>query len=199
MDKEMFEIIKAASTIATPFLLAVIGGFGWVIKKKVENSQTRIDSQRSRILELEDKLREDRIETYNALLEPFFLLFTSDEAFALDRKFKGKDKNEIAISKMLSVEYRSIGFKLSLVANDEVVRCYNKLMQFFYHTEEDERPLMIKTSNWIALMAELLLEIRKSMGNEHSKLDSWEMIEWFMSDAGKLKTMHLTQEDISNA
>ncbi len=199
MDKELLELIKAASAIATPFLLMVIGGFGWVIKQKIENGQTRLDSQRARISDLEDKLREDRIETYNALLEPFFLLFTSEEAFSLDRKFKGKDKNDIAISKMLSVEYRRIGFKLSLVANDEVVRCYNKLMQFFYHIEEDKRPLMIKASHWIALMGELLLNIRKSMGNEESKLDSWEMIEWFMSDADKLRTMHLTQEEINDA
>ncbi|MGM7449403.1 hypothetical protein ACP7H9_12900 [Idiomarina sp. ST20R2A10] len=197
MDNEAFELIKSISVIATPFLLAVIGGFGWVIKQKVESNQSRLDSQRARISELEDKLREDRIKTYNALLEPFFLLFTSEEAFSLDKKFKGKDKNNMAMSKMLSVEYRSVGFKLSLVANDEVVRCYNKLMQFFYHTEADARPLMIKTSHWIALMGELLLEIRKSMGNKESELDSWEMIEWFMSDADKLKTMHLTQEEVS--
>lgn len=94
------------------------------------------------------------------------------------------------MSRMLSVEYRQIGFKLSLVANDEVVRAYNKIMQFFYHVESDLRPLEQKTSHWIALMATLLLEIRKSMGNETSKLDRWEMIEWFMTDAPTMKLAH---------
>jgi hypothetical protein len=36
-------------------------------------------------------------------------------------------------------------------------------------------------------MADLLIEIRKNMGNEQSKLDSWEMIEWFMTDVHKMK------------
>jgi hypothetical protein len=31
----------------------------------------------------------------------------------------------------------------------------------------------------------LLLEIRKSMGNENTQLDLWEMIEWFMKDAAE--------------
>lgn len=76
MDKELIETIIAVSAIATPILLAILGGFGWIIKRKMESSKERLDSQRSRIIELEDKLREDRIETYNALLEPFFLLFS---------------------------------------------------------------------------------------------------------------------------
>lgn len=63
-------------------------------------------------------------------------------------------------------------------------------MQFFYHTEQDSRPIEEKTSHWIALMGKLLLEIRKSMGNQSSTLDKWEMIEWFMKDAQKVKAMH---------
>lgn len=91
---------------------------------------------------------------------------------------------------MRSFDYRQGGFRLSLVANDEVVRAYNALMQFFYHAEADQRPLEQKTSHWIALMATLLLEIRRSMGNQTSKLDRWEMIEWFMQDAQKMKALH---------
>lgn len=190
MDKELLDTISAIATLVTPILIAILGGIGWLIQNKLESAQTKHESQSARIRELEDKLREDRISTYNSLLEPFFLLFTSEAAFALDHKFKGKKKDELAISRMLSVEYRQVGFKLSLVANDEVVRAYNRLMQFFYHTESDSRTIEVKTSNWIALMGTLLLEIRKSMGNESSKLDQWEMIEWFMSDAAKMKTLN---------
>ena len=190
IEKDLLYTISAIATLITPVLLIVLGGIGWLIQNRIQASQARQEAQAARVAELEDKLREDRIVTYNALLEPFFLLFTSEAAFALDPKYKTKKKDEIAIARMLSVEYRQIGFKLSLVANDSVVRAYNRLMQFFYHTEQDSRPIEDKTSHWIALMGTLLLEIRKSMGNQSSGLDRWEMIEWFMQDAPKMKAMH---------
>lgn len=190
IEKDLLDTISAIATLITPILIVVLGGIGWLIQNRMQSAQAKQSSQAARIAELEDRLREDRITTYNALLEPFFLLFTSEAAFALDPKFKNKKKDEIAVARMLSVEYRQVGFKLSLVANDAVVRAYNRLMQFFYHAEEDPRPVEVKTSHWIALMGTLLLEIRKSMGNESSALDRWEMIEWFMTDAPKLKTLH---------
>lgn len=196
-EKDLLEIISAVATLVTPVLLLMFSGLGWWFKQRVEASQARQDSliakqhaQDLRITELEDKLREDRITTYNALLEPFFMLFMSEAAFATDKKFKGQKKDEIAISRMLSVEYRHVAFKLSLVANDEVVRAYNKLMQFFYKTEPDTALLEAKPIQWLALIGDLLLEIRKSMGNSNSKLDRWEMIEWFIKEAPSLRLAH---------
>jgi hypothetical protein len=190
VGSELLNTISAIATLITPILLLFLGGIGWLIQNRLENSQIKQEAQFKRIYELEDLMREDRLKTYNLLLEPFFLLFTSESAFSQDKKYKNKDKNELAIERMLSVEYRQVGFKLSLIASDEVVRSYNNLMQFFYHNEDDLRPIEEKTSQWIALMAALLLEIRKSMGNETSKLDRWEMIEWFMTDAHKIKLLH---------
>lgn len=190
VDKDLLDTTSAIATLVTPFLLLGLGGLGWLIKSKVQASQVKVESRDARIRELEDRLREDRIKTYNAILEPFFLLFTSEEAFAKDPKFRNKNKNDLAMTRMLSVEYREVGFKLSLVANDSVVRAYNKLMQYFYHTEKDPRPIDEKVCDWIALMGGLLLEIRKSMGNESSALDRWEMVEWFMTDASSLKQQH---------
>ena len=190
IEMSLLDTISAIATLVTPFLLLGLGGLGWLIKSKIQKSQAKVDSKDSRIRELEDKLREDRIKTYNAILEPFFLLFTSEEAFAKDPKFKNKNKNDLAIARMLSVEYREVAFKLSLLANDSVVRAYNKLMQHFYHTDKDSRPIEDKVCDWIALMGDLLLEIRKSMGNESSSLDRWEMVEWFMTDTPILKQQH---------
>lgn len=190
VEMSLLDTISAIATLITPFLLLGLGGLGWLIKSKIQKSQAKVDSKDSRIRELEDKLREDRINTYNAILEPFFLLFTSEEAFAKDPKFKNKNKNDLAIARMLSVEYREVAFKLSLLANDSVVRAYNKLMQHFYHTDKDSRPIEDKVCDWIALMGDLLLEIRKSMGNESSSLDRWEMVEWFMTDTPILKKKH---------
>ena len=191
IEKDLLEIISSIATLITPLLLAIIGGLGWMIQNKIITSQAKQKAENLRVKELEDKLREDRIETYNLLLEPFFLLFTSDEAAKMDPKFRNKNKNDVAITKMLSIEYRKIGFKLSLVATDSVLRAYNELMQFFYHTEQDPRTVEVKTSHWIELMATLLFEIRKSMGNEASEINKWEMIEWFMKDAKLMKKMNM--------
>ena len=189
-EKTVLDTVTAIATLATPVLLAMLGAIGWALKNKIETARSERDGQQARIRELEDRLREDRISTYNALLDPFFLLFTTEASLSSDPRYKNKDKNDVAVKRMMSFEYRQVGFRLSLVANDEVVRAYNSLMQFFYQVEGDQRSPEQKTSNWIALMATLLLEIRRSMGNQSSKLDRWEMIEWFMKDAQMMKDIH---------
>ena len=189
IEKDLLDTISSIATLITPIILAIIGGFGWLFQYKFETARAKEETQFLRIKELEDKLHKDRIETYNLLLEPFFLLFTTEAAAKTDPKLRNKNKDEIAISKMLSYEYRKIGFKLSLIATDSVVRAYNQLMQYFYHIERSQKSLEEQTSDWIALMATLLFEIRKSMGNEASNLNRWEMIEWFMKDAKIMKKM----------
>lgn len=186
--------VVAIATVVTPILLVLLGGIGWFFQHRIQRSQTREEGQAARIRELEDRLRDDRLATYDAILEPFFLLFTSDAAFAQDPKFKNKDKNTLAVSKLLSVEYRKSAFKLSLVANDSVVRAFNRLMQFFYRLEADPQSVEDKTRAWLALMGDLLLEIRKGMGNEASTLDRWEMIEWFMKEASEVRVLHARLE-----
>ncbi|AOS82947.1 hypothetical protein BIU88_01565 [Chlorobaculum limnaeum] len=192
MGKNWLDYITAIGSIFTPILVLLLTGIGWHIKAKIERNRTEEYKVQARIRELEDMLRVDRIEIYNQLLEPFFVLFTSDAIFASDPEFKGNNKEQLSIGKMLTVEYRKVGFKLSLVADDAVVRAYNNLMQFFYKGESEGlsgQELLIKTSQWIKLLSDLLLEIRKSMGNEHTSLNNWEMIEWFMSDAESLREM----------
>jgi len=39
----------------------------------------------------------------------------------------------------------------------------------------------------LGLVGSFLLEIRKSMGNEATELDNWEMLEWFITDARKYR------------
>ncbi|GAB3029595.1 hypothetical protein GCM10027285_10080 [Oleiagrimonas citrea] len=188
--RDWVDYLSAISSAVTPVLVLVLTGMGWRIKVRFERSREQRVRDQERIKELEDKLREDRINTYNSLLEPFFILFTSDEVFKSDPKYKNKDKSHLSIGRMLTVDYRKIGFKLSLVADDAVIRGYNKMMQFFYKNEShgsSEEDLMVHTSQWIRLLSELLLEIRKSMGNQATRLDNWEMIEWFMSDVDELK------------
>jgi hypothetical protein len=189
MTQETIDTLTALAAIVTPLLLLALGDMGWLLKHSIERAQAQHIDQLSRVRELDDNMRSDRIATYNALLEPFFLLFTTEAAFSQDKAYKGKNKIELATSLMLSVEYRRIGFKLSLIANDDVVRAYNKLMQYFYQNEGSQAPLEVQTSTWIRLLGDLLLAIRRSMGNETTSLDRWEMIEWFMKDANLMKNL----------
>jgi hypothetical protein len=187
METTWISYVTAISSIVTPFLILILAGIGWLIRSSIEVERQKETKEIERIKELEDKLRDDRIEIYNALLEPFFILFTTDAVFSQDPKYKGKKKDELSIGKMLTVDYRKVGFKLSLLADDSVVRSYNQLMQFFYQAEENTDELEIKTSHWIKLLADLLLEIRKSMGNQTTELSNWEMLEWFMTDIKTIK------------
>jgi hypothetical protein len=192
MEHDWLDYATGIGSVVTPILVLLLTGIGWHIKSKLETARAKDLRAEERIRELEDKLREDRIEIYNQLLEPFFVLFTSDEIFSQDPKYKGKKKERLSIGKMLTVEYRKIGFKLALLADDAVVRAYNRLMQFFYKgeyegLEGDE--LLIRTSQWIELLSQLLLEIRRSMGNANTQLTNWEMIEWFISEADKMREL----------
>jgi len=90
---------------------------------------------------------------------------------------------------MLTLDYRKLGFKLSLMGSDSVVKAYNNLMQYFYNMEDNEasqKTTFLK--EMLELLGTFLLEIRKSMGNETTTLDCWDMCEWWMSDIRKIKS-----------
>jgi hypothetical protein len=175
IEKHWLDYLTAIGAIATPILVLVLTAVGWRLRQSVERER-----------HLEDKLRDDRINTYNFILEPFIILFMTEAAWSLDKANKGKDKSEVATAKMLSLEYRKSAFKLSLVGSDPVVLAYNELMQFFYAQGDIPAPTEEKLKRMLSLLGTFLLEIRRSMGNEASKLSNWQMLEWFMQDARKL-------------
>jgi len=45
----------------------------------------------------------------------------------------------------------------------------------------------ISTSQLLERLGTFLLEIRRSMGNEATKIDNWGMLEWFITDARQYK------------
>ena len=132
-----------------------------------------------------------RISIYNALLEPFIIFFTSDAAWQSDPKNKNKNRGEIFSRMLLSLEYRQTAFRLSLIGSDAVVRAYNDLMQCFYQRREASLDLS-DTKRMMSLMGNLLLEIRRSMGNEATKLDNWSMLEWLIKEARLLRAERLS-------
>jgi len=187
-EPSLIQWITAIGAVATPILLAVFSAIGWAIKKKVEENQKKEAALRDRARKLEEELREDRLKVYNEILEPFMLVFTKDEGVAADKKYKGKTKEQIIQSKILSTSYRQTAFRLSLFAADEVVRAYNGLMQFFYSQGDNGKPASEETvKKMMFLFGNFLLAIRKSVGNEDTQIDSLEMLEWLISDISKFR------------
>ena len=170
--------VTAIGAVATPLVVLFLTAVGWRLRTRLE-----------RRVALEDKLREDRIAIYNDILEPFIILLMTDAAWQADPKNKAKDKNAIATQKMLSLEYRQKGFRLSLVGSDDVVRAYNDLMQYFFSRSEDQHTTEVDVRYMMSLLGGFLLEIRRSMGNEATKLDNFAMLEWFLTDARKYRKM----------
>jgi len=172
------QYVGAIGSVATPLVVLVLAGVGWRFRAGIERRFAQ-----------EDKLREDRIGTYNKILEPFVLLLMSDAAWRSDPKNKDTDKNDRATRIMLSLDYRSYGMRLALVGSDSVVRAYNDLFQFFYQRGERPGPSgPDEIREMMRYLGGFLLEIRRSMGNTSTKLDHWDMLEWFINDARKYRS-----------
>lgn len=193
------EVLTAVGAVATPILILVLTGVGRGIGMRLERRMEREDRLRERQLEredrllqrqfeLQDRLREDRIRTYNEILEPFIILLTSDAAWQSDPKNRNRNKDQAAMQKMLSLDYRQQGFRLSLIGSDAVVLSYNDLMQWLFRREEQGAPPSVgDVEKMMALLGQFLLEIRRSMGNEVTGLSNWQMLEWFMKDARRIR------------
>lgn len=178
-EKDWLDYVVAIGSIATPIFVLALTAVGWKFRSSVE-----------RKMELDNQLREDRIEIYNQILEPFVILLMSEAAWAKDKRNKNKNKNDFAANEMLTLNYRRLGFRLSLLAPDPVVLAYNNLMQYFYNMGDNppNDPDHGFLKDVLKLLGTFLVEIRKSMGNEATKLDHWDMCEWWMKDARTLKT-----------
>ncbi|MCI5069739.1 hypothetical protein [Acidovorax sp.] len=172
--KHWLDYVTAIGSLATPLIVLLLTAVGWKLRQSIERRR-----------DLENKLHADRIDTYNKILEPFIILLMSDTAWGHDIKHKGQDKNDFAMAKMMSLECRNTSFKLSLVGSDAVVTAFNNLFQFFFEQGSDSVQPPDRLRHMLSLLGTFLLEIRRSMGNESSKLTNWQMLEWFITDARK--------------
>lgn len=177
------DYITAIGSIATPLLVLIASGIGWIITRRWE-----------KIRQLEDKMREDRISVYNSILEPFIILFTTDEGLREKKEYRGKSTHQAAHDKIVSLEYRQAAFKLSLMGSDEVFKAYNNLMQYFYlrearqkETDSSEDESFLDPKELFSYLGKLLLAIRKSVGNEATTLHHLEMLEFLIKDIKKFQ------------
>ena len=188
----VLEWVALVGTVATPVLLIFLSAIGWFIKSRFEKSQALEQEARRRIERLESEIREERIQIYADILEPFIILFANDISLPAARSGRGgrgeqpKTKDEVAIEKLTSLDYRRTAFRLSLFANDDVARAYNSLMQAAYSmgpkTGDDSETAGMQGIQIIGLFGDLLLAIRKSVGNEATGLTNTEMLEWMITD-----------------
>ena len=191
------DYVAAIGAIATPILVLVLTGVGWLIAHRLEKRREIESRERERARkieedlraeshELEEKLREHRTDIYNDILEPFVILFTKDEGLPKAKDYRGKTNGEVAVAKALSLEYKQTAFRFLLMGSDEVVRAYNNLMQFFYAQKLDAQPDE-STKKILTLLGTLLLEIRRSVGNQGTKLEPLETLEFLITDIKKFK------------
>lgn len=107
------QYFSAFGSVATPILVIILTGVGWKYRQSIE-----------RTFKLEEKLRDDRIDIYNKILDPFIILLMTDAAWESDKKNRGKSRTDIGISQALSLEYRRTSFKLILIGSDSVVSVF---------------------------------------------------------------------------
>ena len=68
-ENTWIDYLTAIGAVATPLLVIVLSAIGWRFKSSIE-----------RKVDLENRLRDDRIEIYNQILEPFIILLMPDAA-----------------------------------------------------------------------------------------------------------------------
>lgn len=156
---EIWEIILALS-------LAILGS-GSLVGLLIQN---RIQKLRS----IEEKLREERREVYAELLMPFIQIFTTPK------------EPEKVMEHVKSLEYKKISFELTLLGSDEVIRAYGNLMHHIYHHSSGNGASQQNVSELMKLWGKLLLEIRKSLGNDKTKLTEKDMLRHIITDIDRL-------------
>lgn len=146
-------------------LMALGGLISWIIKTRLEQLRTATKD-----------LQTERRKIYVDLLIPYIRLVT-----ALPRASSSDQVPPEILEEMLSYEYRKTAFEVILLGSDEVVRSFNSFMGQAYKSEVEGADPIGMIHHW----GNLLLEIRKSLGNKKTDLDSWEMMRWMITDIDK--------------
>lgn len=174
-EPTILDWITAVSSVVTPILLVVLS----FVFAKISRTQERIQN-------LQEKLQADRIAVYNSILEPYIVMAVPDDILHKQKKYQRSDKGsgDIAAEIISTTEYKQAEFKLLLIGSDSAVQAYNNLKKYYYSGKLDGT---IETTKAVmTLIAKLVLEIRKSVGNENTKLSYRDAIWWFVKDADTL-------------
>ena len=163
-EPQSIDWVDLLATLATPLVIAILGWVFLARQKKNELQAARYDS-----------LRIERLEVYQTILEPFVIAFIADAVWDSDPNRRGKTKESLMIEKIHSSEFRRAAFQMSFVGTDQVVRAYNAVMQSAFRGD-------LNGTSAVLLLAQFLLEVRRSAGNEDTKLESVEMLAGIITD-----------------
>lgn len=168
----MTEWTIAIGAILTPLVVAFLG-YRWSQQSQAAERRAAIDRQ----------MQADRIEVYHNFLKPFMVMFMNDTVWASEqarnRSYKNKTKEQVVQNLMLSEDWISTSFRLTLIGSDATVRAFNQLMDAA--RAQGEQPAA-NPEQLVELLANLLLEIRRSAGNDQTDIRNWDMLRPFITD-----------------
>lgn len=158
----------------TTIVVAILGsgGLTWIVRGWVERWRS-----------VQEALHQERRERYAQILNPYVQLFASLSLPPVTQKKRQEEIEEV----ITSAEYRKEVFDLALVAEDEVVRAYNRMMSVFRKLEGEDASS--RTVQALSAFGDLLVEIRKSVGNKRTDLNEVDMLQAIgIEDAEQLLT-----------
>lgn len=147
--------------LLSPILITIGGIASWLIK-----------SRREDLIATEERARESRKEVYKILMDPFVAALTSTAS---------QSERQKRINRLTSIEYKQAAFNLITFGSDEMIRSFNKLMDFFYHNELDKGN-KAETIELLRVFTDFLLSIRKDLNTNKTKLKRSESIEFMLTD-----------------
>ncbi len=118
--------------------------------------------------ESKNLLRDEAAKVYLEILMPFAVLFTDLSPTSQEKTLK----------QIKSKEYREKSFKLILVGSDDVVSSWNEMWNIIYKTERGES----ESTNILIEFGNVLLSIRKSLGNTNTNMNSRDTLRWLIKD-----------------
>lgn len=157
---ELKDYLPIIIGLGAPILVAIGGIISWFLKTRREELQA-----------IEERALERRIKTYNQILNPIIVLFST----GADKKLKDN-----AIKEIGSIEYRKAAFNLITFGSDEMVNTYNDMMQSFFKKEAENDPKITMKK-----FAKFILSIRKDVYNKNTKLKDWDMLKFMITDIEK--------------
>ena len=117
------------------------------------------------------KLQDDRRKAYMEILEPMIRMLTG---------VKNPSETQKALKQVVSFEYRKACFELNLVGSDDVVHSVNSFMQGIYRMGDAWKSS--DTPELLELWAEILIAIRRDLGNKKTKLKGVDMLKSMIRD-----------------
>lgn len=146
-----------------PTVLVILAGLvTWYLK---DNSE-KLKFQR-------EKLLEEKGANYQKIIDPMIrTLAGTKNQIELDK----------AIKQIKSYEYKRDAFQLMMFGSDDVVKAYNDFFQYLYNNTDNMDPRQM-----LNLLGNVILQIRKDLGNHKTMLSEMDMLRFMISDIDKLK------------